>query len=156
MATSYAVAMQAAIFGLIGVIVGGLVTGGTQLWLEQRREKQAVSRARRLVSGELLNAILLLGSAANREDKTWTYFGNAAAVLPTTAWQEHRAHLAGVLSVELWERLVKEYVLLEIQRLRLQGEGGIKSIVMSDEMIAGLKQTVIDLRALRKDLDGGN
>jgi len=43
-----------AIFGLVGVVVGAIVTGGAQVFLDWLHECRAVKRAKRLVSGELL------------------------------------------------------------------------------------------------------
>ena len=50
-ATLYAV--TAAIFGLLGVVVGGLVTGGVDFMLEQRRERAEQKQAQRLVGDEI-------------------------------------------------------------------------------------------------------
>jgi hypothetical protein len=42
-----------AIFGLVGVVVGALVTGGVQLILDWRREQRDLRRTKRLVGAEL-------------------------------------------------------------------------------------------------------
>jgi len=41
---------------LIGIVLGALLTTGTQLYLERKRERRAADRAKRLVAGELLQA----------------------------------------------------------------------------------------------------
>jgi hypothetical protein len=149
--------MEAAVFGLVGVVLGGLLTAGTQLWLEHRRERRAISRAKRLVSGELLHAILILRTEADRSDGTWMFFDDAARVLPTTAWGEHRAHLAELVSEEVWERLVMAYAMLEIDRGRLQRSDALPPTApMSDDTIAGLRQTVVELTVLREALGAGD
>ena len=46
--------MTEAIFGLIGVVVGGLISGGLSLILEWRKERVAARVAARLVREDLL------------------------------------------------------------------------------------------------------
>jgi hypothetical protein len=98
--------VESAVFALAGVLLGGLLTWGTQLWLERRKERRAASRAKRLVGGELLNAILILRALVASPSKTWATFDDVDGVLPTSAWREHRADLAGALDESIWERLV--------------------------------------------------
>jgi hypothetical protein len=147
--------MESAVFGLIGVVVGGLLTGGTQLWLERRRERYAVSRAKRLVSGELLSAILIMRTIYNTPSKTWPYFQDPDTALQTSAWQEHRTHLATVLTEEVWERLVMAYTVLEIDRgrLHLANDTG-PDVPLTDEVVEGFERSVSELVALRRELDG--
>jgi hypothetical protein len=45
--------MSEAIFGLIGVIVGGVLQGGTAWWMDRRREDWAAHKAGRLFAYEL-------------------------------------------------------------------------------------------------------
>jgi L-fucose isomerase-like protein len=111
--------VEPAILGLIGVVVGGLLTGGVQLFLDWRKERRTVRQARRLVQGELLNAELILGTLANLPSKTWPSFLDVNAALPTSAWQEHRAQLSEVVDANLWNRLILAYAGLEADRVRL-------------------------------------
>ena len=45
--------MLAAVFGLLGVLVGGLITGAVDLWLERHRQADSTALAKRLVADEL-------------------------------------------------------------------------------------------------------
>ena len=52
--------MTDAVFGLLGVLVGGAITGWTTYALERRRERAAARVAARLVREDLLPGVLLL------------------------------------------------------------------------------------------------
>ncbi|MGE3796089.1 MAG: hypothetical protein AB7I38_19500 [Dehalococcoidia bacterium] len=89
--------MTEAIFGLVGVVVGGLITGGLQWWdrWDQRRIRRRA--ALRLVLNELranLNAIRFA-----HEHGRWWRDGRVSL----DALRTHRAELAAVLSDEEWE-----------------------------------------------------
>jgi hypothetical protein len=56
--------MLAAIFGLVGVLVGGLLTGGFDYFMAWRRDRLDVRAASRVVAGELLLNAMHLVSAA--------------------------------------------------------------------------------------------
>jgi hypothetical protein len=45
--------VTAAIFGIVGVIVGGLLTGVVDLYVEHRKNKAAIFKAKRLICDEL-------------------------------------------------------------------------------------------------------
>ena len=145
--------MEVAVFGLIGVVVGALMTGGTQLFLERRREQRDLRRAKRLVTGELLHASLIFRNLAKL--KSWPAFPDASTMLPTSAWQENRAHLAGALDEDLWNQLVTAYSVLEIDRARLTTAKDISpGTPLTDEVIEGMKETARDLERLRRALGG--
>jgi hypothetical protein len=147
--------MEEAIFGLVGVIVGGLLTGGVQLWLEQRKEKRAVSRAKRLVQGELLNAILIYRSMYSTASKTWPYYPDPTTALPTSAWQEHRADLASVLDEQLWQELVWAYALIEVDRTHLAvAKDSAPAIPLTEPVIEDLKKSVERFEELYRQLGG--
>jgi hypothetical protein len=77
-----------AIFGLAGVIVGALVTGGMTLYLERRREAQSRRAALHVMDVELLRANAYIESVL--EDGVW------AAGTDTTvgAWERYEDVLA--------------------------------------------------------------
>jgi len=52
------------LFSLGGVLLGGLLTPLTQLFLERKRERRVANRAKLLVAGELLQAQLILRAVA--------------------------------------------------------------------------------------------
>jgi len=143
--------MEVAIFSLIGVVLGGIITGGTQMFLERRRERRAVRRAKRLVGGELLHASMILRSLS--DSKIWPSSPDATSVLPTSAWQEHRAHLADVLDEDLWNQLVTTYSRLEI--VRVLAKDLLADAPLSDAMIESMKDTAIKLERLHRALGRG-
>jgi hypothetical protein len=108
--------VTAAIFGLVGVVIGGLVTGGVQLFLDSRREQREVQRARRLVGAELRDAAYLYAAIAGADE--WPEPGghDEDYVLSTAAWDEHRTHLALALDDELWDQLANNYTILRSDR----------------------------------------
>jgi len=148
--------MDAAIFGIIGVIVGGLITSGTQLFFEWRRDKHAVSRAKRLVGGELLNASFIIRTTAAVKSKNWPFFPDPASMFPTAAWQEHRALLAEVLDEDLWNELTMAYAGLEFDRGRFAVAKDLPpNSPLTDPVIKEMKRTVMELERLRRALGGG-
>src|SRR2546421_4543030 len=88
------------IVALVAVIIGALASTGSQLFIESKREQRQVARARRLVTGELLQAQLIFRSVYRTG--IWPPIENASSYLPTSAWQEHRAGLATELDEDLW------------------------------------------------------
>jgi hypothetical protein len=97
--------LTAAIFGLIGVVVGAIVTGAVDLFMEWRRKKAGVFLSKRLV-GEELQTIwihldgLLASGATPRTDSA----ERRSRFMPTNAWEAHKGTLAlkGVLNDDEW------------------------------------------------------
>ena len=91
--------MTAALFGLLGVIVGGVLNGVVAQVIARRQEAAGGRVAARLVGHELG---LLCGEFEHMQK-----FGVAAGLVPvpirTPEWDQHRTTLAGVLSDEAWE-----------------------------------------------------
>ncbi len=145
--------MTIAIFSLIGVLLGGLISGGAPLILERRRERGAARRAKRLVAGELLQAGLIFRTISTL--KTWPYYPDVDAAVPTSAWQEHRAYLADVLDDDLWNQLVMTYTELEIDRARfvLTSEH-LPGTPLTDDVIEQHKKMAMKLEELRQKLGG--
>jgi hypothetical protein len=81
--------MSAAIFGLIGVVIGALVTGGVTFFLEWRRERAALRAGLRLVGEELKDMLL-----------------EVQIMVDMRAWgpPEVRQGLGGRISHEQWDR----------------------------------------------------
>ena len=48
------------LFSLAGVLLGGLLTPLTQLFLERKRERRAANRGKLLIAAELLQAQIIL------------------------------------------------------------------------------------------------
>src|SRR4051812_2609012 len=87
-----------AVFGLIGVIVGAVLSGVVSYVLERQRADRAKRAAGRLVSDDLALIQARLEVARNR--KTWSNLPRQQ--LPTAAWTEHRAFLAAEMEDAQW------------------------------------------------------
>ena len=98
--------MTEAIFGLLGVVVGGLISGGLSLILEWRKERVAARVAARLVREDLLPVSLGI------ED----VFGGRAWIQDPDrrsreqSWVEHRARLATVMKYEDYAAVVQAQI----------------------------------------------
>lgn len=98
--------MSAAIFGLIGVVVGALVTGGVDYVMQRRREKAELRQARRVVAGELsdlwyqLETITAGDRWPGEVPEEW---------FASRMWEAHRPVLASQLSDEDWNELARIY-----------------------------------------------
>lgn len=97
-------AMTAAIFGLIGVIAGGLVNGALSVRQERRRERRAARPAARAVMDELSEMQAILSADARREPEY-----QAGAVPAPRAWPDHRMTLASVVDGETWSAISGAY-----------------------------------------------
>jgi hypothetical protein len=144
-----------AIFSLGGVVVGSVLTQGAQFFLEVRRDRRAVRRARRLVAAELLQATLMLRSIASVPSKAWPVF-DASTVLQSTAWQEQRATLSDQLDEDAWNQLALTYAELESEKARLTiAADNPPSSQMPESVIAGIREFVGRVEASRRALGGG-
>lgn len=100
--------MGEAIFGLVGVIVGGIITAGSSYLLDRRREQSdrqrdthnraiEVKRAARLIDDELAR-----GRASARMCVEKKRLWNPDEQLLTGAWQQYGAVIAPELSDAAW------------------------------------------------------
>jgi hypothetical protein len=100
--------MTAAIFGLVGVIIGGLINAVVAAWQARRADKASARTGARLVALELgdVAAVLMLnpGAAAHQEGRQ--QFSDAA-------WHAYRDALARTLSDEDWDVLTQAYEVIE-------------------------------------------
>ncbi|HEV8459578.1 MAG TPA: hypothetical protein VGQ38_02630 [Gaiellaceae bacterium] len=97
--------MGAAIFGIIGVIVGGLINGAVS-WLAQRRKEESTAlSAKRLVATELGTWVTLARAAAARPPDELPQLRNATPKI----WQSNRGVLARSLGDVEWELLATAY-----------------------------------------------
>lgn len=118
--------MWPAIFGLLGVIVGGLLAAAGNYWLERRRERALIRQAKLLVSEELRTAWAQLGTVEEKKSTPSKFVLEASGMLlPTVMWAEHRATLAlkGVVSDDEWSDLSALYQKLNGTRLALLALG---------------------------------
>lgn len=91
--------MTEAIFGLIGVIIGGLLNGSVAWLTDRHRSKGAVKVSARLVLSELEMIEVSATSALSSANYGQLTFGDNAE------WIEHRATLAAELPDEEWSAL---------------------------------------------------
>jgi hypothetical protein len=91
-----------AVFGLTGVIIGGILSGLVQLWMEVRRNRAAGQAAAALISEELLT-VARRSSAFLVRQVDWE------AVVSTDAWDAYRTEALLALPQELGYVLVTTY-----------------------------------------------
>jgi hypothetical protein len=139
--------MEEATFGLIGVVVGALVTGGVTWTLARRREQRDVRAAARLLRNDLLKAEGMLSHALN-ESRWWP----RDRELPTSLWREERRYLAAELeNFDDWEPIGRAFTELEelslyVEVRSLEADLGALSVeyrpVSDDETVEGARELV--------------
>jgi hypothetical protein len=106
--------MLAAVFGLIGVVVGGLLNAAVTAWQARRADVASARVAARLVDLELREAaaILVLNQHANRLSQADSPFSNVA-------WRKYQDVLARALSDRSWDAVATAYEVIEGSRERV-------------------------------------
>jgi hypothetical protein len=97
--------MTAAIFGLLGVIVGAVINGAASALLQRRVERSDRRSAARLVRSELVRFWTLAREAARRSPEDLPQLRESAPIL----WQNYRAVLARALTDEDWVLVARAY-----------------------------------------------
>jgi hypothetical protein len=90
--------MTAALFGLLGVVVGGVLNGTVAWRLESARSMRTARGAARLVRDELRGIEREFSFAAGIRAR-----GKDILALPTTDWEKYRAALAESLTAEQFD-----------------------------------------------------
>lgn len=91
--------MTIAIFGLVGVVIGGLLNGGLTLLLDERRERRRGLQAARVLDSELLSAETALDFFVVKRNTLWP----DELVYPDGAvWLELRSVVALAVDAEGW------------------------------------------------------
>jgi hypothetical protein len=101
-----------AAFGLIGVIVGGLITAGSCYLLDERRSKRErereernrlteIKRAARMIDLDLLTA----AGHATFAHKNNRYWGPGDSPLKLKGWDDYAAILAPAASTDVWSKI---------------------------------------------------
>lgn len=106
--------MSTAIVGLVGVVIGGLLTGALQFTLEVARERRASRAALRLVANEL--TVCLAAVDGTQARRRW----REAEAFPKTAWEENKAIIAAGVKAEVWRAL--EGAEATVRFIRARGE----------------------------------
>src|SRR4051794_31757018 len=100
--------MAQAIFGLIGVIVGAVVTGLVEWWQARRTSANLRRAAARLVQDELVTAVGVITVAlrdAQRAAATIREAVTQEAYISTAMWREYRPVLAEALTLGAWNEI---------------------------------------------------
>ena len=109
--------MLAAIFGLLGVIVGGLITAGTNFFLAHRSDRAERRQGTRLVADEIDTLLLSLVEISDYERTPQRGLENdAAAFLPNQEWLAHKTILARSVGDNVWDDLAAFYFSIEAAR----------------------------------------
>lgn len=92
-----------AIFGLVGVVVGGLVTFGIQEWTAWHKRVLESRVAARLTHTEFCAALAVLDEVMRRADSgstlpSWWSWGD-----PLSAWRDCQSALAERLPLHAWQ-----------------------------------------------------
>lgn len=120
--------MAEAVFGLIGVIIGGFISSGATLLLERRRERMAARVGARLVREDLLRAALWIEDALG-EDR-WVH--DPALRLEDDAWREQRSHLAAAMDYADYAAVITARQALHRANQWLDGRDGELELNESD------------------------
>src|SRR5215207_675291 len=96
--------MTAAIFGLIGVMVGAAITGGTTYVLQVRAEQREIRAAARLMLQELTNTGDAIRYAIKLNDREFL-----RGATSEDEWKRHHLLLARHLSDEEWDAVALAY-----------------------------------------------
>jgi hypothetical protein len=134
------------LFGLLGVVIGGLITAGSNYLLDRRREfatrqsderSQAVEikRAARLIDVEILRAAAAVKIVL--ESRRWP---NAS--LTTDAFKKYGGLLAPVLPYQDWLTLVKAVLAIDSVEWKELTQSGI-----SDDLADAITPVSDDLMA---------
>jgi hypothetical protein len=96
-----------AIFGLIGVVIGGLLSGGVSYLADRRRSKAGTRIAARLMCSEIESN--QVASRMSLGSRTWA---QVKVGLKAEAWQGHQGPLASTLTDDEWGSVDTYYVLV--------------------------------------------
>ena len=118
-----------AAFGLLGVVVGGLITAVGNYFLDQNRDKRIVKRDNHGRSIERISAARVLHDTFDRariaskianKEQSFAFFG---AALSLDDWSNNRGLLAAAVSSEEWSKL--RLAALILQRFIAMHEGAV-------------------------------
>jgi len=90
--------MTAAIFGLVGVIIGALISSVTNFFLQKRKEDLAARVAARLVRDELYIIAIWIEDLLSYENLNEDQIKQIKTRTNTESWTEQRVHLAAIMN----------------------------------------------------------
>jgi hypothetical protein len=135
-----------AVIGLVGAVIGGLLTGGGTYLLERRREQAEAKAARRIVRSQLLEATTAVEDAL--KGSNWPPGWHAVTWSQT--WSTYRPFLAKTMDVDDFDKLAVAYV--RVQQVQTGLALGKRAFEKNDEgFLTKTKPALSDARRL---LDG--
>jgi hypothetical protein len=132
-----------AIFGLVGVVIGAVITGGGEYIMRRRDERAQVRAAARLAHSELGDAEDKLGWALESGD----YDIVKPDDFPAERWRQHEALFARLLTGDEWSTLERGYVRAQRLGRLISGPRGSRDRTVPQKMYA--ERGLEDLRAAR-------
>jgi len=124
--------MTEAIFGLIGVLIGGLLNGGVTYLTERRRQAGDAKVAARLVADELEVNEVALGSC--EKQKSLSIMSRASV----SEWRKHRGTLAAALTDDEWRSLRSVFNMYEQLILMGQVSGSVLTTHIEESIRLGI------------------
>jgi hypothetical protein len=153
--------MGEAIFGLLGVVVGGLITAGSSYLLDRRRERGdreregrshdiEIKRAARLIDAELLHA----QAAASLWIEKRRWWIADASPLATEAFQKYGGVIAPHLSDDAWLHLLVAVDAVEHIKIahRWASETGVLDKDVSEKTAGEVMPMLSDVKQGRRDI----
>jgi hypothetical protein len=103
--------MAEAVFGLIGVVVGGLLAGGAEYVMQRRRERRDARAAARLLAEQLRRAIAFIHSELRPVASDWA--SGAFGDVEMEVWHHNRGILASALETAEWEGIAEAFEVVD-------------------------------------------
>ena len=98
--------MTAAVFGLVGVLLGGLITFGIEWWHDRAGRKRRTVAAARLLYREFTSAAAAIDTCIKRQQIVHAVLDN---MVRTDRFEEYEPFLAGEVSDDTWRALITAY-----------------------------------------------
>lgn len=119
------------LLSLVGVVVGGLMTGAVQWWHAHQARRRATRAAKRLLLHELALTAMAFSTALDQPGQSAQAeslrASAAAGLLSDELWIQHRLLLAEELQQPAWKTVSKAF--LAVSLLRSQTQQSDASIV---------------------------
>ena len=148
-------AITVALIGLVGVLVGGIITTGADWILAVRREKAGADRDRRNRAIEVKRAARMIGTelfvamAAAQICVKKKYWWSADVPLKTEEWQRYSKVVAPDLSDTEWNAVVAAF--MAVETLRTVGDPrptGAITEALADKIVPILRDIEKGINAL--------
>jgi hypothetical protein len=115
--------MTAAIFGLVGVVIGALITGGITYVMERLRDRKDGRVARRLLERELRGTLPGLRAWCAVKDTTEP---SREALLKFPAWKLYHSGAAREMSDAAWDAVSAAYMEMYVIRTSTKFAGHLE------------------------------